>query len=265
MTDSTKDPVRGFTMISRQEWRRQYLENTYSLLSRDQLIRIFGLYQADDIDISLFWQLPDLGRSGNHFILGINLAPSCSPLQTSSISSQAMNRGAALFEQTNREKVALLNSIVKNRHIPDEPHLKYFLTIPNIQKDSITHDFASQPFLILPIQMHLLNTSWSSKVQYELQLLSSEENNSGAEFLWTGRFYFSGELEPAEHTVVDLSVRILKPGVYDLNSGWQLLIRDVGGYLGSLNEKRSHSRQFILTPKNVKFSAPRLVVVSSPN
>jgi len=68
----------------------------------------------DDVDLSLFWDIPELGKQGHHYIIGINLSLQ-PPLHLHNLTA-SFNTTRALFEQTAREKAALTTSLLKMRH-----------------------------------------------------------------------------------------------------------------------------------------------------
>jgi hypothetical protein len=86
------------------------------------------------LDIIALWYLPDGQHVGQHYIIGINLGPQQLPVGAS---SKTLNLGRSLFEQTEREKTALISSIFRNRHIKEETPVKIILHA----SDSVLHEF----------------------------------------------------------------------------------------------------------------------------
>ena len=70
--------LREFSLRSRTQWRFNSLSNMYPGLSSEKLSSLFTLYFSDDVDLSLFWSMPNadgvVERKGHQYIMGINLS-----------------------------------------------------------------------------------------------------------------------------------------------------------------------------------------------
>jgi hypothetical protein len=133
-------------MNSRVQWRSNTLLNQFPFISSNKYQNIFTLYNTNDVDLALYWNISSvssdvsstpLQRQGHHYIVGINLGVQQNPFQGLSIYS-APNR--ALFEQTIRERALLLNSLSKNKNFKDDSPLKLVIQCMDIYE----HDFELQ-------------------------------------------------------------------------------------------------------------------------
>ena len=99
-----------------------------------RLPELFTLYGSNDLDLICFWEIPGSTRKGHHHIVGIFLGVQQPPLQPS---AGQKNLGRALFAQTEREKTALLNNLLRNRHLREENPVKAVVELD----DRLQHDF----------------------------------------------------------------------------------------------------------------------------
>ena len=124
-------------MNSRIQWRYNTLINQFPFIPSNKYGNIFTLYNTNDVDLALYWNIPSSQRQGHHYIVGINLGVQQNPFQGLNTSS-APNR--ALFEQTIRERALLLNSLSKNKNFKDDSPLKLVIQCADIYE----HDFELQ-------------------------------------------------------------------------------------------------------------------------
>jgi hypothetical protein len=129
-------------MHARYGWRLSHLSTVFSAMPLAKLLDCFTLYTVDDLDLAVFWSIPDTKQHGNHYTLGMNLGVQQAPLQPEKVVAM----GRSLFAQTEREKMALLNQLVRNRHLRDDALIKVTLVAP----DRYTHDFAAKRLTIFP-------------------------------------------------------------------------------------------------------------------
>ncbi|KAG9298934.1 hypothetical protein G9A89_015956 [Geosiphon pyriformis] len=221
-------PLEGFSVNSRVQWRINTLINQFPAVSPKLHQEIFTLYTTNDVDLSLYWNIPNLQRQGHHYIIGINLGLQQNPFQVKDLLSiTPPNR--ALFEQTFRERTLLINSLLKNKHFKDESPLKLSLKCADIHH----HDFWTKCLCVLPIIILIKNCSWSKHVNFNLELLSFDENalvRSVSQkslhtniFHWTGTTYKYGLLSPKEEFKIVAKACFTQPGIYDLNR-WRLTV-----------------------------------------
>lgn len=83
-------PLRVFALNSRTQWRRTNIRNQYPHVMSDEYDKLFGLYNPGDVDLTLYWDIPNMKRHGHHYIIGINLADvtALPALRPSSITGQ---------------------------------------------------------------------------------------------------------------------------------------------------------------------------------
>lgn len=101
---------------------------------------VFTLYNTSDIDLTLYWDIPNMKRHGHHYIIGVNLGVNQNPYQEHHHGKEVFNTntGRAMFEQTAKERAALIHSFTKNLATKEESPIK--LTVHSL--DTIKHDFS---------------------------------------------------------------------------------------------------------------------------
>jgi len=77
----------------------------------------------------------NLPRKGHHYIIGINLGVQQSPVRGKDI---LIAPSRALYEQTVKERTALINGLLKNKHFKDENPLKLTVTCNDVYE----HEFS---------------------------------------------------------------------------------------------------------------------------
>ncbi|CAG8551197.1 225_t:CDS:10 [Funneliformis mosseae] len=170
---SSVNPLQGFSMNSRVQWRSNTLINQFPFISQNKHRNIFTLYNTNDVDLALYWNIPysQSQRQGHHYIIGINLGVQQNPFQGSNTS---LGPNRALFESTVRERTLLLNSLSKNKNFKDDSPLKLVIQCADIYK----HDFEFQSFCIVPVTISIKNCSWNKRIGFTLELISSDQNDT---------------------------------------------------------------------------------------
>jgi hypothetical protein len=128
------------SLSTRQLWRTNYLKSLYPTIASEKLHRIFSAYQLDDLDLATFWSLNGTDRCGHHYIIGIHLGVHQPPLLPQ---DQTKALARSLYEQTEREKMVLVKSILRNKHMRDESPIKVMLKAV----ETVQHDFRQQPYV----------------------------------------------------------------------------------------------------------------------
>lgn len=101
------------------------------------------MYETNDIDLSLFWEIPKRVdsavpiRRGHHYIIGINLAVPQNPFQGKLLSKPTPR---VMFEATAKERLQLVNSLTRNRAFKDESPVKIMVKCHDYHK----HDFSEE-------------------------------------------------------------------------------------------------------------------------
>ncbi|CAG8490645.1 13824_t:CDS:10 [Cetraspora pellucida] len=225
ITNST-NPLEGFSLNSRVQWRTNTLMNNFPVIPASKHRTLFPLYNTNDVDLSLYWNIPTLSRQGHHYIIGINLGVQQNPFRSQNITAI---QGRALFEQTVRERNALINSLLKNKNFKDENPLKLIIQCADVYE----HDFRNRSFCIVPIKISVKNCSWNRRIGYTLEMLSSDRNEPSRStlhkstystvFQWTGPSSKCSILSLNEEQTYIFKACFVRPGVYDVNR-WRLTI-----------------------------------------
>lgn len=81
-------------MNSRLQWRYGQLQTQHHGVSALEYgnNNNFALYSPGDVDLSLYWDIPNMKRHGHHYIIGINLTENTLPAPT-------VRRGSAVGGQ----------------------------------------------------------------------------------------------------------------------------------------------------------------------
>ncbi|CAG8680954.1 5916_t:CDS:2, partial [Dentiscutata heterogama] len=176
--------------------------------------------------LSLYWNIPTLSRQGHHYIIGINLGVQQNPFLSQNVASI---QSKALFEQTIRERNALINSLLKNKNFKDESPLKLVTQCADVYE----HDFRNRSFCVVPIKISVKNCSWNRRIGYTLEMLSSDRNEASRStlhksvyptaFQWTGPTSKYSILSANEEQTYIFKACFVRPGVYDVNR-WRLTV-----------------------------------------
>jgi hypothetical protein len=120
-------------------WRQGNLDGQFPNISKEKYSNLFTLYNSEDVDLTIYWNIPQMKRQGHHYIIGVNLGIQQNPFQGNS--SEVMNQQSrTMFEATAKERAALINSFTRNRAIKDESPVKILVSAP----DKKSHDFEKE-------------------------------------------------------------------------------------------------------------------------
>ncbi|RGB32937.1 ER-golgi trafficking TRAPP I complex 85 kDa subunit-domain-containing protein [Rhizophagus diaphanus] len=259
--NNSAKPLEGFSMNSRVQWRSNTLLNQFPFISSNKYQNIFTLYNTNDVDLALYWNISSvssgvpstpLQRQGHHYIVGINLGVQQNPFQGLSIYS-APNR--ALFEQTIRERALLLNSLSKNKNFKDDSPLKLVIQCMDIYE----HDFELQSFCIVPITISIKNCSWNKKIGFTLEMISPDQHETNRSnafhkvitpmiFHWMGSTLKYATLSANEEQTFVVKACFNRSGVYDLNR-WRLTVKyDDQNASGGRNESSGGMKGYVQMP-----------------
>ncbi|CAO3682429.1 unnamed protein product [Rhizopus microsporus] len=223
-------PLKTFSLNSRMHWRLGNLENQFPNISKEKYSQLFTLYNSGDVDLAIYWNIPNMKRQGHHYIIGVNLGIQQNPFQGNS--TELLNQqNRTMFEATAKERAMLINSLTRNRVIKDESPVKVLVSAP----DKKAHNFDNEGLLKVPVCLTLMNCSWNRTSRYTLELLSwsktdQKNTNSGKSYLsiypfhWNGSTVFTGSLQPEERKDIQVFAVFQLPGVYDINR-WKLTVR----------------------------------------
>jgi hypothetical protein len=137
------EPLHTFSTTSRMLWRTNTLATQFPSISAKQQKTTFTLYESNDIDLTLFWEIPKRVdsamsiRRGHHYIIGINLAVPQNPFQGKLLSKTAPR---VMFEATAKERLQLVNNLTRNRAFKDESPVKIMVKCQDYHK----HDFTQE-------------------------------------------------------------------------------------------------------------------------
>ncbi|KAI8641827.1 ER-golgi trafficking TRAPP I complex 85 kDa subunit-domain-containing protein [Parasitella parasitica] len=129
-------PLKPFALNSRMYWRQDNLDTQFPNIPKDKYNHLFTLYKTGDVDLTLYWDIPQMKRHGHHYIIGVNLGVMQNPFQ-GNLSELAGRESRSLFEATAKERALLVNSLTRNRALKDESPIKLKVSSP----DQTTHDF----------------------------------------------------------------------------------------------------------------------------
>lgn len=124
-------------------WRQGHLDSQFPTIASSRYNQLFTLYNSGDVDLTLYWDIPQLKRHGHHYIIGVNLGVQQNPYQQSQqlLSNEAATQPArSLFEATAKERALLVSSLTRNRLLKDESPIKLMVATVDRQ----THDFDQQ-------------------------------------------------------------------------------------------------------------------------
>lgn len=169
-SESAAPVMTRFSRNLRTSWRINHLQMVYSAIPVQKLPSLFALYGSNDVDLIVHWKFFDSQVGGQYFVTGLNLGVQQNPIQMSLFNNKKIGR--VLFSQTAKEKTALANNLLRNRHIREENPVKLALVIP----ENIGHDFKAKRSLIFPVGVRLKNNSWNKEVFVELELLPADSN-----------------------------------------------------------------------------------------
>ncbi|KAF9957135.1 Trafficking protein particle complex 8 [Modicella reniformis] len=200
--NATSPVLKHFNRVSRLGWRQTSLNTQFSFLPTTvDHQHLFSVYGINDIDLALFWNIPKMNRRGHHYIIGINLSVQQNPFQpidsALSFSSGApdgegndgdRNRNGkgddndedeeemetarrALFEQTMRDRAALVKALTMNPQFRDESPVKISMR----SEDAIQHDFSQTKLCSIPVKVVIKNCSWNKHIGYTFEMLSSKD------------------------------------------------------------------------------------------
>ncbi|KAL7316394.1 hypothetical protein PS15m_005491 [Mucor circinelloides] len=220
-------PLKSFALNSRMYWRQGSLEAQFPNISKEKYSHLFTLYNSGDVDLTLYWDIPQMKRHGHHYIIGVNLGVQQNPFQ-GNFSDLAGKESRSLFEATAKERALLVSSLTRNRALKDESPIKLKISSPDQQ----AHDFDKEGLLKVPILVSISNCSWNRSSKYTLELLPSSKPEKTSKagsfnifpFHWTGSTVFSGTLKPEEKLDIQVFATFQLPGVYDINR-WKLTVR----------------------------------------
>lgn len=136
-------PLKSFSLNSRMYWRQGSLETQFPNISRDKYGHLFTLYNSGDVDLTLYWDIPQMKRHGHHYIIGVNLGVQQNPFQGNS-SDLVGKESRSLFEATAKERALLVSSLTRNRALKDESPIKLKISSPDQQ----AHDFDKEGYVI---------------------------------------------------------------------------------------------------------------------
>ncbi|CAI2163877.1 1745_t:CDS:10 [Funneliformis geosporum] len=258
---SSANPLQGFSMNSRVQWRSSTLINQFPFISPNKHRNIFTLYNTNDVDLALYWNIPhsQSQRQGHHYIIGINLGVQQNPFQGS---NKSLGHNRALFEATVRERTLLLNSLSKNKNFKDDSPLKLVIQCADIYK----HDFEFQSFCIVPVTISIKNCSWNKRIGFTLEMISSDQNETNRSnalhkaitpmiFHWIGSTFKYATLSANEEQTFVVKACFIRSGVYDINR-WRLTVNynqsatdnSVNGGLGRRNESVGGMKGYVQMP-----------------
>jgi hypothetical protein len=124
-------------------WRTNTLATQFPSITSKQQKTTFTMYETNDIDLSLYWEIPKRVdsavpiRRGHHYIIGINLAVPQNPFQGKLLSKPTPR---VMFEATAKERLQLVNSLTRNRAFKDESPVKIMVKCHDYHK----HDFSEE-------------------------------------------------------------------------------------------------------------------------
>lgn len=117
-------------------WRQTNLEGQFPNISEERYSTLFTLFNSGDVDLTLYWNIPQMKRHGHHYIIGVNLGVQQNPFQgTTDLVGKQNTR--TMFEATVKERALLVNSLTRNRALKDESPIKLMVST----NDKHVHDF----------------------------------------------------------------------------------------------------------------------------
>lgn len=120
-------------------WRQSNLESQFPNISKDRYSSLFTLYSSGDVDLTLYWDIPQMKRHGHHYIIGVNLGVQQNPFQGIMDTSGKSNT-RTMFEATAKERALLVSSLTRNRALKDESPIKLMVS----SADKLEHNFDQQ-------------------------------------------------------------------------------------------------------------------------
>lgn len=184
------------------------------------------------MDFIMFWRISrpnGTSVTGQYVLPELNLGP-----MQSILPETVQNKiGRVLYAQTEREKTALLNSLIRNRYIKDENPIMVYIEVD----DNYFHDFKNDSPLVSTIRFKMVNQSSSRNANYILELQPSEEVQNMqvfkrsfwniSDFHWIGQTVFKGHLMAGAETIIQSLACFLRQSVYDIGR-WRLTCESEG-------------------------------------
>ncbi|RUP46788.1 ER-golgi trafficking TRAPP I complex 85 kDa subunit-domain-containing protein [Jimgerdemannia flammicorona] len=231
-------PLDNFALTSRMQWRSASLTMQFpSTLLAKRPRNYFTLYGANDIDLALYWRIPNMQRHGHHYIIGINLAVQQNPFQGSRALLEATAAPTrAMYEATTKERAVLVNSLTKNKYFKDESPVKVMVRCADVH----AFDFTKSGLCIVPVLISIKNCAWNKTVNFSLEMLAWNNGNTSLQtgatrgphyksttnvfpFHWSGATLRNGTLVPDATNHITVHACFQQAGVYDVNR-WRLTI-----------------------------------------
>lgn len=106
-----QDAMSPFLPLARSSWRRTVLSQSFPTIAPADRDRVFTLYTPDALDVLVNWETHDGQRKGQIFLLGLTLGPSRDVVRDIVTSLAAGAGGRSLYEETARERAALLSNL----------------------------------------------------------------------------------------------------------------------------------------------------------
>eukprot|EP00158_Paraphelidium_tribonemae_P008436 Partr_v1_DN28579_c0_g1_i2_m72538 putative trafficking protein particle complex len=210
-----------FSEQIKKEWRMQQLNTMYPAIPSSKMHNIFPLYNSNDVDLIVYWQIPSTDRFGQHHVVGMNVGLQQQAIPPSwNLKKQIqLHPGRSLFARTEHEKNALIRSILQNRHVPKARapvcvHMKC--------QDRFTIDFEAGSFHWISMVLSIVNLSWFPEdLTYRLDL--SRDAGETTDIKWRGATSYEGQLKTGETKLISPKVWIAKAGMYNVNR-WKLTV-----------------------------------------
>lgn len=249
-TDPFSPLLVHFMLAARTNWRLSNLKAGFPFISAKLHPLIFPRYNSDDVDLTLFWSMGPEKIRGHHFVIGINLGmasliPFCvsnalvkeyshanpsekGPLPIKFVHSPTFTQfllKRALFDQTAKEKIVLLNQLTKMpTGAKDASPALIFVSVPE-------RFIISGTYSTLTLTVDLVNSAWYSGILVNLEMDVLQNKSSDAcpglvnltrpHYHWLGQTSFKGYLEPGEKRMLQFKVAVFSSGLYEFGN-WLL-------------------------------------------
>ena len=210
-------PISPLFEGERRHWRRIKLAQQFNGLSERDRLQAFTLYEPQDVDVVVHWELAESQRRGQVYVFGLYLEPSTNELIALSDASESSAVIRSMYAQTAKEKASMLKNLLASRLARNEPPLVVEVGLASPGKE-VEHDFGSKGAARVGVEFRVRNLSAKVKVGFEIHLerLTPEASAGRDVARWTGRQVLRGELEPRSAAALAAKVSIESAGLFDV-------------------------------------------------